>query len=77
MASKTISITDDVYNKLNAIKGPKESFSELFTKMLEIYKQNLKNSFGAWHLSDDDIQEFWGDLLNRPGRTWNHMLLDE
>ena len=77
MASKTISITEDVYNKLNAIKSPNESFSELFTKMLEIYRQNLKKSFGAWHLSEDDLQEFWGDLTSRPGRNWNHIVLDE
>ena len=38
MTSKNISITEDVYKKLMKIKREKESFSELFLRLLKIQK---------------------------------------
>jgi predicted CopG family antitoxin len=32
---KTITIRDDVYKKLSAVKGENESFSELFERLVE------------------------------------------
>ena len=44
MTSKNISITEDVYKKLMKIKREKESFSELFLRLLKI--QNPALHFG-------------------------------
>lgn len=73
MTSKTISITEDVYNELVKIKGEKESFSELFMRLLNLQKHNLKQSFGAWNLTEQEKVEIWNDLNNRPGRRWRRI----
>ena len=33
--TKTLTIRDEVYRKLTAVKDPEESFSELFTRLVE------------------------------------------
>jgi len=71
MTSKNISITKDVYNKLLKIKRENESFSELFLRLLNIQKNTLEKSFGAWDLSDTEKKEVWGDLSTRNARSWN------
>ncbi len=39
---KTLTIKDDVYNKLVAVKKPGESFSELFNELLKYsYAENI------------------------------------
>lgn len=70
MTSKNISITEEVYNKLMKIKGENESFSELFLRLLRVQKYNIEKSFGAWNLSDKEMEEIWGDITKRPGRRW-------
>ena len=70
MASKTISITEEIYNRLVNLKDEKESFSQLFNRMLEVYHQNLTECFGAWEISDEDYSEIWEDLTHRKGRKW-------
>jgi predicted CopG family antitoxin len=77
MTSKTISITNEIYEELQQIKQNKESFSQLFARMIELHRQNLERSFGAWKMSDDDVEEFWGLTKNRKGRKWNHQNLGE
>ena len=62
MTSKNISITEEVYNKLLKIKRDKESFTELFLRLLKIQKNTLERSFGAWKLSEEEKGEIWGDL---------------
>ncbi|MHA1144455.1 MAG: antitoxin VapB family protein [Candidatus Helarchaeota archaeon] len=75
MTSKTISITEDVYNELIKIKARDESFSQLFLRMLKNYKQNIEDSFGSWNLSDEEKTEIWKDLSTHPGRRWNKQKL--
>ena len=70
MASKNISITEDVYNKLIKIKKKDESFSELFLRLLNIQKEKMEKSFGAWNLSEKEKNDIWGDLTERTGRKW-------
>ena len=77
MASKTISITDEIYEELQQIKQKNESFSQLFARMIEMHKQQIETSFGAWNLTDNDVNEFWGILKTRPGRKWHHQNLGE
>ena len=71
MTSKNISITEDVYNKLQEIKGEGESFSELFLRLLRVQKFNIEKTFGSWNLSKEEKKEIWDDICNRPGRRWN------
>jgi len=70
MTSKTISITEDVYNELIKVKAHDESFSQLFLRILKNYKQNIEESFGSWDLSDEEEKEIWTDISTRSGRHW-------
>ncbi len=70
MVSKTISVTEDVYNKLLKIKGEDESFSQFFLRLLTLYHQNLEKSFGAWKLTTEEKDQIWNDLMKRPDRRW-------
>ncbi len=56
---KTISIRDDVYNKLAEIKKEGESFSDVIERLLERKNVNLKKYFGALKDSEvlDEIEE--------------------
>ncbi len=55
MGTKTISIMDDVYDMLKAIKRPEESFSDEIRR-LAVSKNNILEFAGAWKdLSKDEI----------------------
>jgi len=47
MASKTISIRDDVYNLLKGAKRDEESFSDVIERLVKKDKTNLSEYFGA------------------------------
>jgi predicted CopG family antitoxin len=72
MTSKTISVTEDVYNDLMRAKGKNESFSEFFTRMLQSQRKSLDESFGAWKLTSDEVAWFT-DVQHRDGRRWRHI----
>ena len=71
MTSKTISITEEVYNELIKFKDERESFSQFFLRILKQYKQNIQNCFGTWNLSEKEKSEIWNDIMKRPGRRWS------
>ncbi len=71
MTSKTISITKEVYQELIKIKEEKESFSQLFIRILRYYKPNIEESFGKWDLSKEEKIEIWDKLTARSGRRWS------
>ena len=77
MTSKKISITEDVYNKLIKIKSQNESFSEFFLRLLNLQKEGLEKSFGAWQLSEKEKKEVWNDILNRPKKIWKKSKLSD
>ncbi|MFO8020226.1 MAG: antitoxin VapB family protein [Promethearchaeia archaeon] len=77
MASKNISIKEDVYKKLLKIKRENESFSDLLLRLLKNQKTSLEKSFGAWDLSENERKEIWNDLTNRSGRQWNKPNLED
>jgi predicted CopG family antitoxin len=54
MATKTITIKEEAYNKLKALKGDK-SFSDLIIDMTEDEDVDLSKSAGLW--SDVDEQK--------------------
>ena len=76
MASKNISITIEVYEMLVKIKKEKESFSELFLRLLNIQRTTLDKTFGSWDLSEGEKTDIWGDLINRSGRKWTKPSLE-
>jgi len=52
---KTISIRDDVYNRLAERKGGGESFSDVIEKLLRRKNTNIKRYFGV--LKDSEVLE--------------------
>ncbi|KAB2946727.1 MAG: hypothetical protein MPEBLZ_02070 [Candidatus Methanoperedens nitroreducens] len=47
MATKTISIREEVYDILTSLKKEKESFSDVILKLTKKRKPNLKDYFGG------------------------------
>ncbi|TFF89278.1 MAG: hypothetical protein EU549_01185, partial [Promethearchaeota archaeon] len=55
MASKTIKITEDVYQLLKNLKKRNESFSELLRRLaIQINGRKLDIFFGAWDIEDEE-----------------------
>ena len=69
MTAKTISVTEDVYNELMKYKGRDESFSEFFKRLLNLQRQSLEKSFGAWKLTKDE-ENLFSDVAQRSARRW-------
>ncbi len=67
MASKTISIRDDVYKLLKDAKREKESFSDVIERLLKKDKIDLSEYFGA--LKEDPIL----DLLESDSKRIREM----
>ncbi len=59
MATKTISIREDVYNILTSLKKEGESFSDVIYKLTKKRKPNLRDYFGVLKDSKaiNDIEE--------------------
>ena len=72
MGSRTISVTDEVYNHLVKYKGENESFSEFFTRLLDVQRRNIEEAFGAWNLTPDE-EECFSDSVTRQGRRWKRL----
>lgn len=70
MASKNISIREEVYNKLKEIKREDESFSDLFLRLLNSQKQDINELFGSWDLTDEEKRDIWDPITKREGRNW-------
>ncbi len=57
MATKTISIMDDVYERLKALKSPDESFSDTLRRITSS-RADIMEFAGAWkHISDTDAEK--------------------
>lgn len=69
MASKTITIREEVYLELKQIKGEGESFSDLLHRLvLNSNGRKLERLFGAWDIDDEEWQSIEKEL-GRPGRA--------
>ncbi|KKM83377.1 hypothetical protein LCGC14_1310050 [marine sediment metagenome] len=63
MASKTITITEEVYQLLKLIKKQDESFSELLRRLaMSVNGQKLESFFGSWDLSDQEYKEIQEEI---------------
>ena len=57
MASKTITITEDVYQLLKLLKKQDESFSELLRRLaMQVNGQKLEAFFGLWDINDQEYK---------------------
>lgn len=55
MASKTIKITEDVYQLLKKLKKKNESFSDLLRRLAnQANGKKLEAFFGAWDIEDKE-----------------------
>lgn len=70
MGYKTISISDDVYARLSALKRRGESFTNLFIRLTETKKPKLSNFYGRWRMSDKEEHLMFKDLKSMWGK-WN------
>ncbi|MGD2248542.1 MAG: antitoxin VapB family protein [Candidatus Methanofastidiosia archaeon] len=61
MTTKTISITEDVYNILVLEKQKGESFSDVISRLVK-RRSPLSDSFGKWKMTDEEIEEFQSEL---------------
>ncbi len=58
MASKTLTITEEVYNLLKLLKKEDESFSELLRRLaMQVNGQKLEEFFGSWEMSDQEYEK--------------------
>ncbi len=67
MGYKTISISDEVYARLSALKKRGESFTGLFLRLTETKKPKLSSFYGKLRMTDEeersmfrDLKKFWG-----------------
>lgn len=58
MVVKTLTITEQAYNKIKLMKEGDESFSELFLRIASGNINVAKRFFGAAHLSEEDIKNW-------------------
>jgi predicted CopG family antitoxin len=61
MGVKTLTITEEAYELLSREKKGKESFSEVI-KRLARERGELKDSFGAWTMTDEEEERIFSAL---------------
>jgi len=68
MGVKTLTITEEAYELLAREKKGKESFSEVI-KRLARERGELKDSFGAWKMTDEEEQKIFSSLKKNWKKT--------
>ncbi len=63
MASKNISISNNIYEALLREKMDGESFTGVIARLLSRRKR-LSDSFGTWDMSDEEVTEFKKELAH-------------
>lgn len=63
MGYKTISLSDEAYNKLVSIKKKGESFNDVILKLCsQTPKKNLASFAGTWVMSDEEEKIIFGEI---------------
>ncbi len=65
MTQKTISLPEDVYNKLKARKKKKESFPELIVRLLKEDVKEDERSIESFFGAFDEESDEWEDIEKR------------
>lgn len=74
MASKTISVTDEIYQMIKNIKLPNESFGDVIRKLIE---EKIARNLLAWvddnslgeYMDENELQTI-NDVVNRKNSTF-------
>jgi len=72
MAVKTLTITEQAYNRIKSMKEGDESFSELFLRITSGNINVAKRFFGAARLSEEDIKK-WRNTVTENRRLDNEI----
>lgn len=63
MGYKTISLSDEAYNKLASMKRKGESFGDVILRLCsKAAKKPLASSAGAWIMSDEEEKQIFGEI---------------
>ncbi|MCP8317362.1 MAG: antitoxin VapB family protein [archaeon] len=63
MGYKTISLSDEAYEKLATLKKKGESFSDVIIRLYsKTPKRPLSSFAGAWSMSDEEEEKIFGEL---------------
>lgn len=56
--TKTIGLSDDAYAELVALKGPRESFSDLAQRLAAEHRRrrSIRDSAGGWPMTTDEAE---------------------
>ncbi|ODS42583.1 MAG: hypothetical protein MSIBF_04535 [Candidatus Altiarchaeales archaeon IMC4] len=68
MSYKTISVSDEAYAKLTALKKSHESFTSLFMRLSNREKPKLGNFYGKWVMSRAEEEKIFGGLESAWGK---------
>ncbi|MBI2077584.1 MAG: antitoxin VapB family protein [Euryarchaeota archaeon] len=61
--TRQISVADDVYDLLRALKRPAESFSEAIRRLGETARKNaILELAGSWKISDEEAKRITDDI---------------
>jgi predicted CopG family antitoxin len=69
MASKTISVTEDVYNLLKSLKLPHESFGDVIKRLCE-------EKLGSHLLQWLKTQDLWSDMSDEEFNSFKEIMSD-
>ncbi|MDP3728155.1 MAG: antitoxin VapB family protein [bacterium] len=58
MVVKTITVTEEAYEKIKGLKREKESFSQLFIRIVNGQKVNIRDFLGVVNLSEKEAKEW-------------------
>ena len=69
MSFKTITIRKETYEKLKALKGENQSFSDVIEDLIK-QKRSLLDFFGAWETDDEEVEKI-EKILAEGWNKWN------
>lgn len=69
MVVKTITITEEAYEKVKGLKKEDESFSQLFIRIVNGQKINIRDFLGVMKLSEKEAKEWKEELQENKERS--------
>jgi len=68
--TKNISLSDDAYNALAALKEKDKSFSDIILEITKKYgKKNLTSFAGKWHGSKEEAKKIFEEIMQERRKT--------
>lgn len=66
MGYRTISVPDEVYERLYSLKKENESFNKLLLRLVGRERSKLRSFFGKWKMTDAEERRMFNEL----GDSW-------